>query len=172
MTGTQRRVLLALALFATLVATWAVSVDGAIDRTPQAVQPRAPRPAEPERGELGEGRESHSRDEAEAEALTLFDAVPWNPAVLAPSTSTPAANPEAVVVADAGPPPLPFQPLGRYDDQSGPVVFLLYRDQNLIVRRGESFAEQYRLEEINGAVLKIRHLPSNEIQTLDMGGSV
>ncbi|MCE4554273.1 hypothetical protein [Pelomonas cellulosilytica] len=102
--------------------------------------------------------------------MTLFDPAPWSsaPAVQAP-TQTAAAQQVATVEVPAGPPPLPFRPLGRFDDNQGPVVFLIHGDQNLVVRKGERFADGYRLEEINGTVVSIRHLATGQLQTLDLG---
>lgn len=177
MTATRQRVLLWLTLLGTIAAAWALSEDGnASDVIASAVV----RPgmsdatqrsaAASAAGSLALPSLSRRTPHGDDEVSTLFDALPWQAPL--PAASSPPASAVvlvAPVVADAGPPPLPFRPLGRYDDSSGPVIFLMYQDQNLIVRRGDDFANQYRLEEINGAVLSIRHLLSNQVQTLDMG---
>lgn len=69
-------------------------------------------------------------------------------------------------------PPLPFRFLGRYEEDGKTVFFLLYNDQNLVVRVGDIIDDQYKIENIVDSTLNVRYLPLNQTQMLDVGGSL
>jgi hypothetical protein len=46
----------------------------------------------------------------------------------------------------------------------------MLNDQNLAVRVGDTIAEQYRVERLEGQTLTLRYLPLDVLQTLDVGG--
>lgn len=87
---------------------------------------------------------------------------PQRVAVAAPVASAPA---EAVQA-----PALPFRPFGRYVEDGQEVIFLLHNDQNLVVRVGDTIAQQYKVESLDGNKLTLRYLPLDLAQTLDLGG--
>jgi len=80
-----------------------------------------------------------------------------------------APAPEQPVVAQA--PPLPFRVLGRFADGDVTGVFLQLNDQNLVVRVGDTIAEHYKVESLNGSTLSLRYGPLNQVQTLEVGGT-
>lgn len=77
--------------------------------------------------------------------------------------------PEPPVVAQA--PPLPFRVLGRFSEGEEAGVFLQLNDQNLVVRVGDTIAEHYKVESLNGTTLTLRYGPLDQVQTLDVGSS-
>lgn len=44
----------------------------------------------------------------------------------------------------------------RYVDEGQEVVFLLHNDQNLVVRVGDTIAQQYKVESLNGNKLMFK----------------
>lgn len=112
-------------------------------------------------------REASAGDD---DALKLFGTTRWAvppKQVTAPIAVSPAPEPVAAPQAPA----VPFRVLGRYVENGQVAVFLMHNDQNLVVRVGDTIAEQYRVESLNGAILTLRYLPMNIQQTLDTGGS-
>lgn len=84
---------------------------------------------------------------------------PVTPAIIAPRPQKKSA------------PPLPFTLLGRYDDQQRTAVYLQHGEQNLVVQVGDKIGGEYQVESLQGSSMVLRHLPSNERQTLDVGGA-
>lgn len=87
------------------------------------------------------------------------NAAPVTPAIVAPRPQKKSA------------PPLPFTLLGRYDDQQRTAVYLQHGEQNLVVQVGDKIGVEYQVESLQGSSMVLRHLPSNERQTLDVGGA-
>ena len=89
-----------------------------------------------------------------------------------PSKKTPVARAVAMTIISAPPqaPPLPFHVLGRYDEAGQTVIFLRHNDQNLVVRVGDTLADKYKVESLNGATLTLRYLPLNQSQSLEIDG--
>lgn len=83
-------------------------------------------------------------------------------AAVAPPASAPTEAAQA--------PALPFRPFGRYVEDGQEVVFLLHNDQNLVVRVGDTIAQHYKVESLEGNKLTLRYLPLDQAQTLDLGG--
>ncbi|WAC71448.1 hypothetical protein OU995_17900 [Roseateles sp. SL47] len=88
------------------------------------------------------------------------------PAPVRPVIETPPPLPAGPAAAPA----LPFRAFGRYVDGGEDVVFLMMNDQNLAVRVGDTIAEHYRVERLEGQTLTLRYLPLDLVQTLDVGG--
>lgn len=88
----------------------------------------------------------------------------------APAASRVVETPPPLSAAPATAPALPFRAFGRYVDGGEDVVFLMLNDQNLAVRVGDTIAEQYRVERLEGQTLTLRYLPLDVLQTLDVGG--
>lgn len=63
-------------------------------------------------------------------------------------------------------PPLPFKVLGQYSEAGQEGVFLLHGDKNLVVRVGETIAENYKVESLKDGVLTLLYLPLRQPQTL------
>ena len=104
------------------------------------------------------------RDEEGEAGTDLLSAV--RPALApAPEIQTQAPAPVAPQA-----PPLPFQLLGRYDEDGRTIVFLQHGDQNLVARVGDVIADHYRVEGLDDSVLRLRYLPLNQPQTLALGG--
>jgi hypothetical protein len=68
-------------------------------------------------------------------------------------------------------PPLPFTYLGRYQEGSKPVLFLVRSNQVLTVSVGDIIEGTYRVDAIVGMTLTLTYLPLNMKQTLDIGGA-
>lgn len=90
--------------------------------------------------------------------------------VAAPVATRVVETPPPLSTAPATAPALPFRAFGRYVDGGEDVVFLMLNDQNLAVRVGDTIAEQYRVERLEGQTLTLRYLPLDVLQTLDVGG--
>lgn len=113
----------------------------------------------------------HPRDlseDGEPDEIGLFSSTQWSATnkpipiiVSAPSVITP--PPQA--------PLLPFNVLGKYVDTNGAVIFLQHNDQNLVVRVGDTIADQYKVESLTGSTLTLRYLPLNQLQTLAVGST-
>jgi hypothetical protein len=174
------RGLLGLGLGSTLLAAWfapAPASDGVElaerTRTAAARAPAAPAPAPaplraatPRNAEVLRIRPREGADAA-GEADTIFGATRWTPppaaVVAAPVAVAPPPPPQA--------PPLPFRVLGRLVDDGEVAVFLQYNDQNLVVRVGDTVAQNYKVESLQGGTLTLLYTPLNQKQTLDVGGS-
>lgn len=110
-----------------------------------------------------------SRELDEEDDTTVFSTAEWTPVASKMQATVP-------VLADVKPPepqapPLPFQILGRYVENGNIAVFLQHNDQNLIVRVGDTIAEQYKVESLNTGTLTLRYLPLNLLQTLEFGSA-
>jgi hypothetical protein len=66
-------------------------------------------------------------------------------------------------------PPLPFTYLGRYDDSSNAVIYLVRGDRVLLVHAGDIIEGTYRVEGIVGTTLGLTYLPLKIRQSLDIG---
>lgn len=168
-----RRILLAAALLATLVASY---LSASTPTEPvQRVEPVLRPPVAPRQGD---SRATAALDVAEPLArsrsgaggrASLFAIPGWmleQPATLPPGPTAPAAV-EPSPAPEA--PPLPFRVLGRYIEGDTTVAFVQYNDVNLALRTGDSVAEIYRVEDIKGNTLYLRYLPLGQMQTLDLG---
>lgn len=96
----------------------------------------------------------------------LFTPVSWK----APEVESPAV-PVARSVEKPSAPSLPFTVLGRYDDKRRSVVFLQQGEQNLAVHVGDKIGANYQVESLQGTNMMLRYLPTNQLQTLDVGGA-
>jgi len=159
-----RRLLLGLALLTTLIAsvypveeeTNVVAATPASSMSPDAstlVPARAnevpvttgltfPHRTEPEFGEIRDP----FRD-AKQQVATVVNVAPEPP-----------AKPVA--------PPLPFTFKGRLDDDSGVTVILANGNDPHLVRAGDVFQRDYRVDEIGDSSIKFTYLPLNERQEL------
>jgi hypothetical protein len=115
------------------------------------------------------GIRARNGDEADDRLGTLFSAAPW----AAAKPVVPVADKPAVEAPPEPPraPPLPFKELGRYEEAGQTVVFLQFGEQNLVVRSGETIADNYKVEGIDGTSMTLRYLPLNQVQTLELSGT-
>lgn len=66
-------------------------------------------------------------------------------------------------------PPLPFQYLGKLNEDGDIRVFLNHQGKHLIARTGDIINETYRVDEIAGGRMTFLYLPLKEIQVLAIG---
>ncbi|MDR1935079.1 MAG: hypothetical protein LBS49_05795 [Candidatus Accumulibacter sp.] len=180
MTPRTTRTLLVLVLAATLIATWFAPEEAGNDvelstratATPAAAIERRP-PRETNRRLRDEAVEVlpiHPRGEVGEEGALLFAPMSWAPPRVESAPVEAIAAPVVEPVETPTAPPLPFLVLGRYMDRGRSFVFLQYMDQNLAVAVGDTIADAYRVEKLEGNTLMLRYLPLNELQTLEVGG--
>lgn len=85
---------------------------------------------------------------------------------------TPAPVVQAVASAPAPQAPaLPFQVLGRYENDGDKAVFLQYNDRNLVARVGDTIDDLYQVESLQDGVLTLVYLPLHQKQTLQVGSA-
>ncbi len=101
---------------------------------------------------------------------SLFAAQQWAAPVVAP-VAVPQVVAQPTVQALLEAPPLPFRMLGRYEEEGNVVFFLQHNDGNLVVRLGDTIADHYKVESVQGDLLMLRHLPTNQSQGLNVGGA-
>jgi hypothetical protein len=114
--------------------------------------------------------EIRSRD-GTSEATQAFRQQAWTP-----PQAKPVVKPAAVVTPPEIPPapqapPLPFRYLGRYVEGKQITVFLAHNDQNHALKLGETFAINYKLEEIKENSLAFIYLPLNQKQNMELGAT-
>lgn len=164
---TMRHVLLAVALLATLAASWwAVNEESGVE----VVQP-VERAARSDTA----ARQGKSADvpAASAGSLARLDVVraPW-PELDDPLARIVSFAPPPPPSVSAGPvepqaPALPFRYVGAIDDAQGKAVFLLEGTQVRLARQGEEIAGRYRVERITPSAVEFTYLPLKKIQTLN-----
>lgn len=71
--------------------------------------------------------------------------------------------------APSGPPPLPFQFMGRFTDDGKTAYFLQIDGQNVVARAGEKVNDSYLLDSVSGDTMNFIYLPLNQKQTLVVG---
>jgi hypothetical protein len=78
-------------------------------------------------------------------------------------------KPTPLPAPDTGPPqapPLPFQVIGRFADDGREAVFLLYGEQALVARVGDTLTGTYQVESLSAGTLTLLYLPLQVRQTL------
>jgi hypothetical protein len=177
----RSHLLLATALGGTLLAAYfAPEASGEVALSERTMSP----PAAQAVGASSEARPSPQRLAPQAVDVLVLqardaDAEPDVAAVLEPSQwsvpiTAPAAPPPVTAAASAAPPqapPLPFRAMGRYVEDGQVRVFLQHNDSNLVVRVGDTIAEHYKVESLDGGTLTLRYLPLDQQQTIDVGSA-
>jgi hypothetical protein len=181
----KTRLLLGVALLATLAAAWFAPADDAAGVAGSEAVAAGARRGASAPAVAGAGKSSARSAAApfvdvlriraravegddEAPDALLFSSTQWSPP--APVTAAaPAASAAAPAAAAPQAPPLPFRVLGSYAQAGQTVVFLQQNDQNHVVRAGDTIADTYRVESLDGATMKLRYLPLDQVQTLDLG---
>lgn len=176
MKANRKQLLLGGALVATLLAAWFAPSD---DSPADAISAPAARTARSERAAAtGQGAEldvlalrPRDGEDAEQDERALFAPPSWNALPVAVQPGPP-APPAAEAAPAQSLPPLPFKVFGRHQDGKVATVFLFYQEQNLAVKVGDTVAEHYKVESIGATTMQLRYLPLNQLQSLDLGGSL
>lgn len=165
MTPKQRWAILGSLLFATLLAGYLIDDEPVPER--QAHQrDAAARPAGTREDGAGKPpaaaplqfpeQVAAGGDEA-VQGIDPFRAKSWYVAPPPPPPAKPTA------------PPLPFQYLGKLDEDGEIRVFLNHQGRHLIARVGDIIADTYRVEEISGGRMTFLYQPLKETQVLAIG---
>lgn len=155
-----RRVLIALALTATMVAVLWPQPE------PQTATEAAPRTraGAPRESSLPLATLTHEirRAAMSSPATDAFAPRSWRPPP-PPPTSVKAPAPQA--------PPLPYRYLGKLIETGSITVFLARGEQNLAVKVGQTLDGQYRIDAVTASALTLTYLPLAKQQTLSLGRS-
>lgn len=151
----RRRLILFAALALTLVAVFTVDRDEAPAPARREPSRAGPATATPAAAVAGNRADLGRRPYAPARG-DIFPPHSWLPSVVA-----------VVEDAPSGPPPLPFTYLGKIHEGRETVVFLLFQENTLAVRRGDVVDGAYRVEQITPQSMVLLYLPLNEKQSLD-----
>jgi hypothetical protein len=115
----------------------------------------------------------HAADEEPAqEAANIDPFAPrdWQaPAPVAPAPANVAPLAVAPLVLEPqGPPPLPFQYMGRMTDGDTPLVYLVRGEQTLVAKLGETLDQAYRVVSIGPLQIDFLHIPTGEAQSMSL----
>ena len=153
------------ALAITLVAAWFapdVEVNPLVVAPSKPVTRAASTASDSLRQNIPEVLEIKQRPTVDAVAYTFAPAT-WQSPKPQPRPKKVEAPPPPAPVA----PPLPFRFMGRYEADGSTAVFLLHKDQTLVVREGDAVAEDYRLLSISGTQISFMYLPLEQEQVLN-----
>jgi hypothetical protein len=183
-----RRSLLLLALLATLAAAWwapeaspdAIALDAPkrfssaptqLDlaaTTPRASRQQATSATNPDPDVL----RIRPRSDATDDWATLFATPPAQPVAPTPPPPVQKPQPVAPVAAVPAPPPPPapppFKVLGRYQDAQQTAVFLQGAEQTWVAHVGDTIAQTYQVESIEGQTLRLKNTATQAVHTLDL----
>jgi hypothetical protein len=164
----RRRLLLGLALLATLAAAIVSPSEQATTTAPAkrnakapaaGPRPQAPRAAAVE-AEVPPLAQYERRIDEKFKVVDIFDSRPLAVAGLA------SAAPPAPVA-----PKLPFSYMGSIDESGKPKYVLVQGEQLFMVHVGDEFAGSYRLEQVTPLELVVTYLPLDARQSLPIGES-
>lgn len=165
MTPTVKRVLLGCVLVATLGAAWYAPEEEVVSA---AVAPArgAGTIARAPMASFVDVLPIRARSGDDGVEASLFASTEWGGA---PVAAPVAAAPVVAAPVEATAPPLPFRVMGSFQQAGQTVVFLQQNDLNHAVRSGDTIGETYKVEAIDGAVMTLRYLPLDQVQTLELG---
>lgn len=154
-----RQAVLAVALVATLLATWWASLidDAGNGRPTPAVLTATPPPID-------------ARSPPTPPAAAAFGRPAWPPGgaeLIVGSPPQALANEPAAVPAEPQAPPLPFRFIGALDGPGQHSVVLLNGKDVITVRAGERIDDQYRVARITPTRIEFIHLPTRQRQALE-----
>ncbi len=103
----------------------------------------------------------------------LFAAQTWAVVAPAPTAEQLAALQQQQQQAAPAPtaPAMPFQFIGRLDDNRDLQVFLQNGEKLYVVRKGDVIDDTWRIESINDKALSLVYLPLHLTQTLSVGSN-
>lgn len=174
----KRQVVLALALAATLGATWWAS------RVPEPTPAMAPRvpaavPVAANGGPAASGLARGDTVQAPpplttaqftrvslAEQASPRAALAWGP----PPAPPPPVLPKGYKPPPPPAPPLPFKSIGKLEDGANTIAFLLGTDRTYVVRAGDTIDNSYRVEEVTPQRVVLTFLPLKARQELSLIG--
>jgi hypothetical protein len=169
-----RQLALAVALAATLGATWWAARTPEPEETPRRSIAAAARPA-------AAGRDPGANDAMPGaptltarqftraplvEQATPAVALAWGP----PQPPPPPPLPKGYKPPPPPPPPLPFRPIGKLEDGAATTAFLLGGDRTYAVRAGDMIETSYRVEEVTPRRIVFTFLPLKARQELSLEG--
>lgn len=166
MTPRVKRIGLGAALAATLCAAW-YAPDDEGSGVARPVAPTASRSVPPAPAFLDVLAIRPRMEEDDTPDASLFETTEWGG--LAAAAPVAAAPVDAAPAAAAAAPPLPFRVMGSFEQAGQTIVFLQQNDLNHAVRAGDTIGATYKVESVTGAVMTLRYLPLNQVQTLDLG---
>jgi hypothetical protein len=157
---------LLLALLASIATSyWAQHAESDTPEIAEAIVRNAPTvPAAPQDASSADVRLDLDRLARRQLVETDVDAFRTKNWYVAPSQTVSSPEPSTEPTT----PPLPFQFIGKIEEVEGgkTVVYLVNNNELYAVSEGEKFAESYRLERVEHAVLVIRYLPLSIDQSL------
>jgi hypothetical protein len=170
---TQRRVMLVLALAATLLAVYfAPAKDDAVVQVVErpAVSDAAPRPVlaptQPEGRRSAVAAEVlglRSRDDLDGDDSNLFASLSWEPP---PATRVEAPPPTASEPVAPRAPPAPLQLLGRYQEGDRTAMFATFNGDSVVLWPGENINPEWRVDAIEAGQVVLTYLPLGQKQSL------
>jgi len=174
---TQRRVMLVLALVATLLAVYfAPAKDDAVVQVVErpaasdAVPRPVPMPVQPE-GRRSAGAAEvlglRSRDDLDGDDSNLFAALSWEP----PPARVEAPPPPAAESMAPRAPPAPLQLLGRYQEGDRTAMFATFNGDSVVLWPGENINPEWRVDAIEAGQVVLTYLPLGQKQSLPWTGS-
>jgi hypothetical protein len=170
----QRRIVLGVALLASLVATrWVGSQEEASSEKPrgkpvepaQVIPPSASPRSSPADAQSAAPEalivEKLNRAKSAATADNLFESNAWQPPPK-PLAKPPPPPPPT-------PPALPFSYFGKMSDDGQTIVFLNAADRSYAVRIGDVLDGRYKIDDIKERTMVLTYLPLQQQQTLNIG---
>ncbi|WP_418119359.1 hypothetical protein [Variovorax sp. 350MFTsu5.1] len=169
---TQRRVMLVLALGATLLAVYsAPAKDEAVVQAAEraVVSDATPRPMPVQVRQEGRRHAGatdvlglRSRDELDGDESNLFATLSWE----RPPANVEASPPPATESAAPLAPPAPLQLLGRYQEGDRTAMFATFNGDSVVLWAGENINPEWRVDAIETGQVVLTYLPLGQKQSL------
>lgn len=165
---TSRRIVLFLALAATLVAVYfaPATEDVVVD---VIVRPVASDRAVPADGgvrvaDATQVIELRSRDGGDDSEPRLFSAQSWDPPPPPVQEIPPAVAEEPPPPPQA--PPAPLQLVGRYEEDGKAAMFAIFNGDSIVLRSGENINAEWHVDAIEAGQVVLTYLPLGQQQSL------
>jgi hypothetical protein len=107
----------------------------------------------------------------EGEMFDPFAPRGWQAPPAPVQATPPPAPPVPAPPVAAGPPPLPFQFMGRLDDDGVEVVYVSQGERSWAVRTGETLDGTYKVLNLEPQRIEFEYLPTGMRQTLSLPAS-
>lgn len=92
--------------------------------------------------------------------------VPAPAASIAPQDVATVVTSSELATAPAGPPALPFQFVGKMNDNGDQIIYLSKGEHALLARPGVTFDGIYKVVDISAVQIEFEHLPTGQKQVL------